>query len=410
MSSTRSNYSVVIVAPTCFYYQVALFQELAADPRLDLKVYFCSTEAFGGKDVRKAFKTDDLWGTEGEWLSGYDYKFLRNYSPRPSYFNWPFGLINFGIWNEIKRERPNVVILMAWTNPTWYLAILACQLYGVPFLYLTDANILAERLQPKWKGLIKRLLLGKVIFRLCKGFLCAGTSNKLLYSYFRVPDEKLAIFAYSWGYAALQPVSEELKPKRSQIRAELGIPENSYVILYCGRLSPEKNPIHVLEAYRRLRSSNKALVFVGDGMLRTEMMDYVAKHDLESVYFFGFQKRFEVPKFYSIGDVLVVPSIREATGMVVYEGMNFGLPVIASDQVGAAMDLVVPDYNGFTFPAGDVEALARCLQTLIDMPEAQRTAMASRSRNLITNWSDRDLSDQLVRFLDKLYSADVTGR
>ena len=46
MSSTKSPIKVAIVAPTCFYYQAALFRELAADPRIDLTVYFAPTRVF----------------------------------------------------------------------------------------------------------------------------------------------------------------------------------------------------------------------------------------------------------------------------------------------------------------------------------------------------------------------------
>ena len=397
-------FNVAIVAPTCFYYQVPLFQELSDDPRIDLTVYFCSQEAFGGQDVLRAFQTDRLWGTEDEWLKGYDYKFLRNYSPRPSYFNWPFGLINFGIVNEIRKTRPDVVILMAWTNPTWYLAIMACLLFRVPFLYMTDTNIQAEPSKQRWKSWVKKVLLGKMIFPLCSGFLCAGTSNKLLYDYFGVPDRKLAVFAYSWGYANLLQVAQELNPQRDQIRANLGISETGKIIMYCGRLSNEKNPAALLRAYHQISDPAKVLIFVGDGRLRQELQEYIASNNIESVYFTGFQDRYEVSKFYAIADVLAVPSHREATGMVVYEGMNFGVPVVVSDQVGAGVDLVIDGHNGYTFHEGNEDELADRLQGILDLSEEERQAMGARSRVLISRWSDRDLSESLVQYLKQMMS------
>ena len=145
MTSTRQPYKIMIVAPTCFYYQVELFRELSRHPEIDLTVYFCSPEALNTKEVQQMYNTDSGWGVESELLEGYRYKFLTNYSPFPSYLRSMVGLMNFGIWGEIKRNKPDVVLLMSWMNPVWWLAVLACSVFKVPFLYLTDANVRAER-------------------------------------------------------------------------------------------------------------------------------------------------------------------------------------------------------------------------------------------------------------------------
>ncbi len=94
MAGTKLRYKVVIVAPTCFYYQVTLFRKLAAHPRIDLLVCFCSDESLYARDVHEMYKTDSSWGDEGQLLDGFKYRFLKNRSLSPSYLKWPFGLIN----------------------------------------------------------------------------------------------------------------------------------------------------------------------------------------------------------------------------------------------------------------------------------------------------------------------------
>jgi glycosyltransferase involved in cell wall biosynthesis len=82
----------------------------------------------------------------------------------------------------------------------------------------------------------------------------------------------------------------------------------------------------------------------------------------------------EVRNFYGGADVVVVPSIRTRTfrepwGLVVNEAMNQGLPVIATDAVGAvAGGLVRHEHNGLVVPAGDAGALARAIRRLHDDP------------------------------------------
>ena len=210
MPSAPHPYKIMIVAPTCFYYQVELFRELADHPEIDLTVYFCSTEALNRKEVQRMYNTDSSWGVENELLQGYKYKFLTNYSPFPSYLRSIVGLMNFGIWEEIKRNKPDVVLLMSWMNPVWWIAVLACNVFKVPFLYLTDANVRAEREKAKWKIWGKKILLGKVLFQQTAGALYAGTANKMLYSFYGIPEEKLFPFAYSWGYEHYLKVSNKL--------------------------------------------------------------------------------------------------------------------------------------------------------------------------------------------------------
>jgi len=401
---TKDRFKVAIIAPTAFFYQAPIFRELATHPRIDLDVYFCSDEAVRGYDVLKQFNTNSQWGQEEETLSGYQYKFLRNYSPWPSYLKWPIGLMNFGLLNEIRKSKPDVVVLMSWVNVTDWVVVLVSMLFRIPFLLMTDTSVQGEHLKRKPISWIKRLFLGKGLFRLASGFLYAGTANKMLYEHYGVPQEKLVPFAFSWESKNFLSISKTFKSRRKQIRTELGIPPENQVMLFCGRLSKEKSPHHLLEAFNQIDSSPKTLVFVGDGSEMASLRSYVEEHDVKSVHFLGFQNRKEVPKYYAIADAFVLPSVREATGAVITEAMCFGLPIIASDQVGFGMDLVKHGHNGFIFPAGDVEALAGSMTQFIELSDGEKAAMGSKSLELVEKWSRRDLAVSLLQHLELLYS------
>jgi glycosyltransferase involved in cell wall biosynthesis len=169
-------------------------------------------------------------------------------------------------------------------------------------------------------------------------------------------------------------------------------------------LSPEKNPLILLDAYRRLQRPNTTLIIVGDGRLMDEATSFVAEHKLDSVIFYGFQNRHEIGKFYAACDALVVPSDREATGGVINEAMCFGLPVVVSDQVGFKQDFAMEGYTGFTFPVGDVEELTRQLERIIDLPTDERKIMSERSIKVMDDWLGRDLPGFLADYLDRLNS------
>lgn len=395
------RYKLAIIAPTPFYYQVPLFQLLSKDPRIDLTVYFCSKEALESRDLEILYDSKLTWDAD-YLLDGYKSKFLKNYMPKGSYLRTPFGLANLGIWKELGKERPDAVVLMGWTNPTWWIVIIACLKNKIPFLYMNDANVQAEVYGAKWKSIIKRIALGKVIFRLASGFLSSGTANNDLYRFYGVPIKKLIPFGYSMVHQLLLPESRQLESKKDCIRKEMGIPENGFVVLFCGRFIKQKGLFELLQAFQKLQNRDKVLVLVGGGEIEMELREYVTANNIQSVHFFGFQGRKDLPKFYAMSDVLVLPSWRETWGMVVNEALCFGLPVIVSDQVGAAPDLVKNGFNGYIFPYKNVRALTHSMNQVMNFSEEQRIDAKNVSQKLIADWSNRDLIGPLTNYLDHI--------
>jgi glycosyltransferase involved in cell wall biosynthesis len=105
----------------------------------------------------------------------------------------------------------------------------------------------------------------------------------------------------------------------------------------------------------------------------------------DSVRFLGFKNQTELPAFFDLCDVFVLPSLNEPWALVVNEVMNAGRAVIVSDQVGCATDLVRNGENGFIFKAGDVSALAMALET--SMRDGLRTQqMGEASRRIVEHW------------------------
>ena len=81
-------------------------------------------------------------------------------------------------------------------------------------------------------------------------------------------------------------------------------------------------------------------------------------------------------------DVFVLPSRSEPWGMVLNEAAAAGLPLVATEAVGAAHDLIEPGANGFRVPVNDVAALAEALRALEADAELRR-AYGERSREVV---------------------------
>lgn len=187
-------------------------------------------------------------------------------------------------------------------------------------------------------------------------------------------------------------------------RAQLGIPEDAVTILMVAKLTQYKNPDHLLAAYQRLKQQNLhvTLIFVGSGSEEEVLREAVRETELDQVHFMGFQNQSQLPRFYAIADVFAFPAEKEAWGLVINEAMCAGLPIITTEEVGAAPDLVHHGENGFQFSTGDVDALTNHLRTLVTDHDLRRR-MGQASLDIIQKWSYEEDVEQLLVAMDTIY-------
>ena len=127
------------------------------------------------------------------------------------------------------------------------------------------------------------------------------------------------------------------------------------------------------------------LLFIGEGDQRKILEERARTMNWSSIKFLGFRNQTELPGYYDLGDVLVLPSAFEPWGLVINEVMNAGRAVIVSDQVGCGPDLVKGVENGYIFKAGDIAGLRQALVNLLGEPQKCQ-AMGQKSLEIIATW------------------------
>ena len=147
--------------------------------------------------------------------------------------------------------------------------------------------------------------------------------------------------------------------------------------LFVGRFIERKGIDVLLAAFRRVDRGE--LWLAGDGPLRS-YVEGEAQED-PRIRVLGYADEEALPELYRQADILVVPSHFEPWGLVVHEGLAHGLPVIATDQVAAADDLVDSGVNGYVVPAGSHEALAEAMGLVAEWaPSHWREAVRTPGR------------------------------
>ena len=178
------------------------------------------------------------------------------------------------------------------------------------------------------------------------------------------------------------------------LRAKLGIPPDKKVVLYLGRLERVKGLRYLVEAFASLRRSDSILVLAGTGSDRRELESAARERGvLDSVVFPGYVATDAAVTYYALASVCVLPSItlpagNELWGLVVNEAMNQGVPVIATDAVGAAAGGLVQDgVNGFVVPERNSMVLADRILKVLDDP-ALHKRLSAGARAAIATWDN----------------------
>jgi len=183
----------------------------------------------------------------------------------------------------------------------------------------------------------------------------------------------------------------------NQLRTALGLNPDDRLILYLGRIEEGKGVQYLIHAFADARPDKAVLVIAGDGSRKSSLQEEAHALGIDSqVRFVGYVPPPQTLPLLSASYVMVLPSIttprgKELWGLVVNEAMNQGLPVIATEAVGAAVGGLVQDgVNGFVVPERDSAALARALREILDNHEF-RMRLSRNARRCIAEWDNEGM-------------------
>jgi glycosyltransferase involved in cell wall biosynthesis len=361
-------------------YFAPLYAYLNRDRSLDVTALYCSNFSLRGA-------TDPGFGRPVTWdvdmLSGYRAVFLgkRAAIRTPGGF---WSLVCPEVWSEIAGGKYDAVVLHGYSYAVNVLALLAAKVHGVPVLMRSETHLGLHR--ATWRRRLRDLVLG-VGYRFIDGFLAIGTLNRSYYRALGVPERRIFDVPYAVDNDRFIASATVSRGARDETRRRYGLPLDTPVVLYASKLMPRKHPADMIRAIVSLRAKHidASLLFVGAGEMEGELSLLARSFGLSNVIFAGFVNQTELPRIYAAADIFVLPSENEPWGLVVNEVMCAGLPVIVSEEVGCAADLVRSGENGYLVKTGDVPALASALEMLLQNQD-ERRRMGAASLDIIRGW------------------------
>lgn len=321
---------VTVVSPEPTPYRAPLFDRIASRKEIDLSViYAASTVVARDWSVELDHPAVFLRGVNlpgARQLLRHDYPLSRE------------------IGRALRANAPDVVVVSGWSTFASQFAIAWCRLHRTPYVLHVESHDLGPR--PAWRRAVKSAVATPVI-RGAASVLVVGSAARA--SVLARGAKSVRVFANTID------VDRWIARAQSLERT----PHEGVRVLSVGRDVPEK-------AFDVLRGACAA---AGVGL---DMVTHGLGED-------------ELARRYVDADVFALLSRHETWGVVVNEAAASGLPLVLSDRVGAAHDLLRDGENGYLVPADDIRAATDALHELALDPELRRR-MGERSRELVRAW------------------------
>lgn len=329
-------------------YRIPVFEELAKNPLVDLKVFYCA-------------ETHRHRNWEVKSCKSYDYTVLPGMCIRAGGFNCH---LNPSIVWKLLHGNYDVVILGGCCDLTTQLAFIVSKLAKIPLILWSEGITSAQSKLGKLASPFTDHIVASVDAVVVPGELSrqyhimCGAMPERVFIAPSIVDNEFYIEQYN-----------RLHPKKKQLKKDRGIRHNK-VILYVGQLIERKGIQYLISAYELLKRdyNDACLVIVGDGPLKDKLQEVCIEQNIDDVIFTGWVSEKEKVIYYSIADVFVLPTLEDVWGLVVNEAMCCGLPIITTNAAGCSIDLVENGYNGFIVNSGDVEQLYYALLNTFENP------------------------------------------
>lgn len=176
--------------------------------------------------------------------------------------------------------------------------------------------------------------------------------------------------------------------------------DRRFRIIQCSALTPTKGVHYLLQAFSELKLPDSELWFVGRGKETSPLRSFIEQYSADNIHFKGAYPQAKLSEIYSQGSVFVLPSLADGFGLVVPQAMACGLPVIVTENVGAA-DLVVDGANGFVIPIRDVDSLKDRITRLYDNRELLLDMSQKALHSVSKGHTWNEYGDRLLTELQK---------
>ena len=376
-----SRLAIITTHPIQYY--APLFRLLNQRKIIDIKVFY----TFNTVDNQ----FDEGFGKEFSWdiplLEGYDYTFVSNKcNGRKGFWN----IKNPNLINEIKDWGADAILVFGWN----YYSHLKLMMYfknRIPVLFRGDSTILDDLRGINLKKYLRRFFL-KWVYQYIDIGLYVGECSKEYFLKHGLKIKQLYFAPHAIDNERFKNLNKEQQKWVIKKKTELSINEEDITFLFCGKFQIKKNPLLLINAFKKLENEKMHLILVGNGELETKIKHAINGNS--NIHVLPFQNQSVMPAVYRLGDVFCLPSQGpgETWGLAVNEAMACGIPCIVSNKVGCSVDLINRE-TGWVFESNNVDVLYNIFRNIVDKHETKQ--MGKNASEFIAKWNFENISKKI---------------
>lgn len=351
-------------------YRIPLFEKIAK--KVDLYVYFTMVENDRNWDLNLQFK--------------FKYKILRYFNLKikgKDILNYHF---NPSIFKELLFNDYDIVISGGYSSLTSKIALLICKLQKIPFILWSGSTLYES-------SNLRKLAMPaiKLFIKSCDAFIVYGSRAKEYIMSFNIPEEKIFVAINVGDVSFFSKENKSLKGQKNRLLEENNI-KTKRNILFVGRLIPIKGVKYLIAAFKELKNDfqDLGLLIIGTGPLKHHLCEISKNY--KDIKFIGFVQPHELPIYYKMADVFVLPSTYELFSIVISEAMASGLPIVTTITNGASEDLIINNVNGFIIEKKSSEEIYLALSKILSDENIKR-----------------DMGHNSKKFIEEKFNLDTTA-
>lgn len=292
----------------------------------------------------------------------------------------------------LKKNAYDHIIVANVATPTGMLAIETLRMRKIPYMIEGDGAFC-----PKTEKFLKKLV--KTHFMTgAEGYFSTEKEHDRYYLRYGAKADRIYRYPFSslreWELLENVPTTDEKKLAKEK----LDIPYEK-VILSVGQFIRRKGYDVLIHACRNV--SPEVGIYIIGGTPTEEYVRMKEEYNLSNLHFIDFMKRELLADYYIAADLFALPTREDIWGLVINEAMAHGLPVVATDRCGAALELVEDDVNGYIVPVDDYISLGERINDIMNNNE-KREAMSKASLEKIRNYTVENMAEEHIRILNKL--------
>lgn len=290
------------------------------------------------------------------------------------------------------KERPNLSI--SFTPKVGFMVALASFITRTPSrIHWYTGQIWVNKI-----GFTKIFykLIDKLIFSLSHKVLIDSFSQRNFLIKNNVVTINKAFVLHKGSVGGVNTVKFRFnKKKRFKLREYFSISRNTFVFLYLGRINKDKGVVELIKAFKQIEKK-KDLLLIIVGPVEDEKLTHFLKSNKKVLYFNYTTKPQD---WFSLADILCIPSHREGFGTVVIEAASCGIPALCSNIYGL-YDAIVEHKTGFFHEVNSINDIKKKMLYIINNKKLVKKYGISAKKRILKDFEQSLLTKKLLKFLN----------